>query len=193
MSRLETLTGGAHDLPARQQTLRNTIAWSYNLLDEIEKTLFARLAVFAGGWSLEAAEIVCGDNLSVAVLDGLASLMDKSLIQQTGEDSSEPRFTMLETIREYALERLKESGQEEALRARHAAYFTDFAERAGTALYSRYRSHGLTDLEAEQNNFRAALSWSLAGDPEPGLRLIAALGACWRIRSYLVEGFNWAQ
>jgi predicted ATPase/DNA-binding CsgD family transcriptional regulator len=193
MSRLETLTGGAHDLPARQQTLRNTIAWSYNLLHEGEKTLFARLAVFAGGWSLEAAEIVCGENLSVAVLDGLASFMDKSLIQQTGEDSSEPRFTMLETIREYALERLKESQQEEALRARHASYFTDFAERAGNALYSRYRSAGLTHLEAEQNNFRSALSWSLAGDPEPGLRLIAALGTCWRIRSYLVEGFDWAQ
>jgi non-specific serine/threonine protein kinase len=100
---------------------------------------------------------------------------------------------MLETIREYALERLKEDGQDEALRARHAAYFTDFAEGTGNARYSRYRSDGLTHLEAEQNNFRAALSWSLAGDPEPGLRLIAALGACWRIRSYLVEGFNWAQ
>jgi predicted ATPase len=192
-SRLDTLTGGAHDLPARQQTLRNTIEWSYNLLDEGEKTLFARLAVFAGGWSLEAAEIVCGENLSVAVLDGLASLMDKSLIQQTGEDAGEPRFTMLETIREYALERLKESEQEEALRTRHAAYFTDFAERTGNARYSRYRSDGLTRLEAEQNNFRAVLSWSLAGDPEPGLRLIAALGVCWRIRSYLIEGFHWAQ
>jgi predicted ATPase/DNA-binding CsgD family transcriptional regulator len=192
-SRLDTLTGGAHDLPARQQTLRNTIEWSYNLLDEGEKVLFERLSVFAGGWSLEAAEFVCGDNLPVTVLDGLASLMDKSLIQQAGEDFIEPRFTMLETIRDYALERLKEGKQEEALRVRHAAYYIAFAESTGFELYSRYRSAGLTHFELEQNNFRAVLSWSLAGDPEPGLRLISALGICWRIRNYLVEGFNWAQ
>jgi non-specific serine/threonine protein kinase len=191
-SRLDTLTGGARNLPARQQTLRKTMEWSNNLLDEGEKTLFARLAVFAGGWSLEAAEDVCGQGLPLAVLDGLASLADKSLIQHTGEVAGEPRFTMLETIREYALECLKASGEEEALRGRHVTYYTAFAERAGTTLISRYRSAGLSQLEAEQNNFRAALGWSLAGDPEPGLRLIAALGVCWRVRSYLVEGFNWA-
>ncbi len=192
-SQLDTLTGGARNLPARQQTLRNTMEWSNNLLDEGEKALFARLAVFAGGWSLEAAEVVCGQGLTLAVLDGLASLVDKSLIQQIGEVAGEPRFTMLETIREYALECLKASGQEEALRGRHASYFTAFAERTGTPLYRRYRSTVLTRLEAEQNNFRAALSWSLAGDPEPGLRLIAVLGVCWRIRSYLIEGFHWAE
>ena len=192
-SRLDTLTGGAHDLPARQQTLRNTIEWSYNLLDEGEKVLFERLAVFSGGWSLDAAEFVCGENLPTSVLDGLASLVDKSLIQQSEEKDGEPRFTMLETIRDYALEHLKESGLEDVLRARHAAYYTAFAERTGSSLYTRYRSLGLTQLEAEQNNFRAVLTWSLAGDPEPGLRLIAALGVCWRVRSYLVEGFNWAQ
>ncbi len=192
-SRLDTLTGGAHDLPARQQTLRNTIAWSYNLLEESDKMLFARLAVFAGGWSLDAAESVCDDAPEVSVLDGLASLLDKSLIQKTEDNSSEPRFAMLETIHEYALERLQASADEELLRRRHADYFTHFAERSGKALYSRYQSRGLTNLETEQNNFRAVLSWSLAGNPEPGLRLIAALGACWRIRSYLVEGFNWAR
>lgn len=192
-SRLDTLTGGARNLPARQQTLRNTMEWSNNLLDDAEKALFARLAVFAGGWSLEAAEVVCGEGLGMAVLDGLASLVDKSLIQQTGEVAGEPRFTMLETIRDYALECLKASGEEEALRGRHASYYTAFAEQTGNTTYRRYRSSVLTRLEAEQNNFRAALSWSLAGDPEPGLRLIAALGVCWRIRSYLIEGFHWAE
>jgi predicted ATPase/DNA-binding CsgD family transcriptional regulator len=192
-SRLDTLTGGARNLPARQQTLRNTMEWSNNLLDDGEKALFARLAVFAGGWSLEAAEVVCGEGLGMAVLDGLASLVDKSLIQQTGEVAGEPRFTMLETIRDYALECLKASGEEEALRGRHASYYTAFAEQTGNTTYRRYRSAVLTRLEAEQNNFRAALSWSLAGDPEPGLRLIAALGVCWRIRSYLIEGFHWAE
>jgi non-specific serine/threonine protein kinase len=191
-SRLDTLTGGALDLPTRQQTLRNTIAWSYNLLDDGEKRLFTRLAVFAGGWSLEAAEQICAADLPMLLLDGLESLMDKSLIQPCSDANTEARFLMLETIREYALEQLRASGQEESLRARHAAYFIDFAEQTGHALYSRYRAAWFTHLETEQNNFRAVLGWSLAGDPEPGLRLIAALGVCWRIRSYLVEGFNWA-
>jgi predicted ATPase/DNA-binding CsgD family transcriptional regulator len=188
-SRLNTLTGGAQDLPARQQTLRNTIAWSYHLLDADEQRLFARLAVFAGGWTLSAAEHICEEGLTVSVLDGLESLMDKSLIQPCPEPSEEPRFLMLETIREYAQEQLQASGQDAKLRARHAAYFITFAEESVIAPQDSI----LTTLENEQNNFRAVMGWSLAGDPEPGLRLIGALGTCWRIRSYLVEGYGWAQ
>jgi predicted ATPase/DNA-binding CsgD family transcriptional regulator len=192
-NRLDTLTGGAHDLPTRQQTLRNTIDWSYKLLDPVEQILFARLAVFAGGWTLDAAEAVAGENLPMDVLDGLASLLDKSLIHQTDDTLNDPRFMMLETIREYALERLQESGQEEPLRASHAAYYTTYAERTGRALLRRYRSMGLSELEVEQNNFRAVLHWSLSGHIESGLRLIAALGTCWRVRSYIVEGYEWSK
>ena len=192
-SRLDTLTGGSRDLPARQQTLRSTISWSYNLLEPTEKILFTRLAVFAGGGSLDAAETVCGENLGVPALDVLTSLVDKSLIQQSLDPLGEPRFTMLETIREFALEQVEASGDAEGLRARHAVYLTRFAEDVGIGLRSMYRAAWLTRQEMEQNNFRAILSWSLAGDPEPGLRLIAALGVCWRVRSYLIEGFNWSQ
>jgi predicted ATPase/DNA-binding CsgD family transcriptional regulator len=192
-NRLDTLTGGAQNLPVRQQTLRNTIEWSYHLLDEGEKVLFARLAVFAGGWTLEAAENICGHDLPIPLLDGLASLLDKSLIQQVRDASDGTRFMMLETIREYALQCLRVSGEEQALRARHADWFTDFAETTGSSIHSGYRAAGLTSLETEHNNFRAVLGWSLDGNPEPGLRLIAALGMCWRVRSYLVEGYHWAQ
>jgi predicted ATPase/DNA-binding CsgD family transcriptional regulator len=192
-SRLKTLTGGSRDLPVRQQTLRSTIYWSYHLLEPIEKTLFMRLAVFAGGWSLDAAEKVCGETISVPVLDVLTSLVDKSLAQQSHNLSDEPRFSMLETLREFALEQLEISGDAEIMRALHANYFINFAEQAGVGLYSMYRSGWLTRLEIEQNNFRAILAWSLAGNPEPGLRLIAALGVCWRVRSYLIEGLNWSR
>ena len=192
-SRLDMLTGGSRDLADRQQTLRSTVNWSYTLLEPAEKALFARLAVFAGGWSLEAAEDVCGEDLSVAVLDLLTSLIDKSLIQQSLNPLGEPRFTMLETIREFALEQLETSGSAEVLRARHADYFTRFAEHVGFGLSSMYRAAWLTRQELEQNNFRAILAWSLEGDAEPGLRLIAALGVCWRVRSYFIEGFKWSQ
>lgn len=191
--RLELLTGGSRDLPVRQQTLRSTIDWSYNLLEQDEKTLFTRVAVFAGGWSMEAAEKVCGDDLTIPVFDLLGSLIDKSLIQQCTDPLGEVRFSMLETIREFGMEQLEAKGEAEAVRARLAVYLTRFAEDMGSGLVSRYRADWLTRQEQEQNNFRTILGWSLAGDPEPGLRLIAALGVCWRVRSYLVEGFNWSQ
>jgi predicted ATPase/DNA-binding CsgD family transcriptional regulator len=192
-NRLEMLVGGARDLPARQQTLRNTIDWSYDLLTEVEKTLFARLAVFSGGWSLEAAERVCSAGLPVSVLDILAGLVDQGLVQQYDLALGEPRFMMLETIHEYALERLNSSGETEVLRVAHAAYFIEFIEQAGKALDTINRANGISRLEIEQNNIRAVLAWSLAGDPEPGLQLVAAVGLCWRIRSYMVEGLYWAQ
>lgn len=130
-NRLKLLTGGARDLPARQQTLRDAIAWSYDLLAEAEKTLFARLAAFAGGCTLEAAEAVCdaGGDLGIDVLDGLGSLLDKSLLQQE-ERAGKPRFVMLETIREFAFERLEASGAAQAIRPAHANFFLAFAQQA---------------------------------------------------------------
>jgi predicted ATPase/DNA-binding CsgD family transcriptional regulator len=121
-SRLNTLTGGAHDLPVRQQTLRNTLDWSYNLLDEEEKKLFARLAVFPGAWSLESIEAICGDDFLQDVYQIVTSLVDKSLLMQTEAQGEKTCFVMLETIREYAREQLEESGEADQIRRRYAAY-----------------------------------------------------------------------
>ena len=121
-SRLKVLTGGARDLPPRQQTIRGAIDWSFNLLDDGEKTLFARLGVFVGGWTYETAEAVCSDGLPMEVFDGLESLTDKSLIRQTDGTGSEPRFMMLETLREYAADKLSDTGELELLQDRHLAY-----------------------------------------------------------------------
>src|SRR5262249_43396856 len=142
--RLPLLVGGARDLPARQRTLQDTIAWSYDLLDEGERHLLRRLAVFVGGWTLEAAEAVCAerqgpgshrqadpsDSSHTSVLDGLASLVDKSLVRQVEVPDGGARFTVLETVREFAHERLVASGELVDLRARHAAYFLAVAEAA---------------------------------------------------------------
>ena len=159
--RLDTLTGGAQDLPARQQTLQNTIAWSYDLLNEGEKTLFARLAVFRGGCSLEAIEAVCSEDLPLEVFDGLASLVDKSLIQQRATRQGDPRFLMLETILEYAGERLAESGQAETIRRWQAEYFVRLAERAEPELRQAQHRYWFRLLETEYDNMRAVLDWSL--------------------------------
>lgn len=191
-SRLETLTGGSRDLPPRQQTLRSTIDWSYQLLDDREKTLFARLAVFRGGWTLDGVEAICGHQLPITLLDGLASLVDKSLVKQE-EVNGAPRFTLLETIHEYALEKLEASGEAEAIRHYHATFYTAFAERIAVARHGMDLPIWLNAMEIEHDNFRTVLSWSLEGDLEPGLRLMYELSNCWRIRGYLVEGFQWAQ
>ena len=142
--RLPLLTGGARDLPERQRTLRDTIAWSYDLLDEPERRLFRRLAVFVGGCTLEAAEAVCNadGDLGIDVFDGIASLVDKSLLRQEDGPDGEPRFTMLETIREYGLEQLQASGEEAAIRRRHLAWFSDFATVARTASTDRTACSG---------------------------------------------------
>lgn len=192
-TRLHTLTGGQHDLPARQQTIRATIDWSYALLEPAEQALFARLAVFAGGLTLEAAEAVCGENPGVTVLDGLQSLIEKSLIQQMGNADGEPRITMLETIREYALERIQESDEEPALRRRHTAYYLHMAEAAEPELRGQQQRMWLDQLEAEHDNLRAALAWSQATIDEQasGLRLVAALRWFWFYRGYLSEGRRW--
>jgi predicted ATPase/transcriptional regulator with XRE-family HTH domain len=196
-SRLTFLTGGARDLPARQQTIRALIDWSYELLDGAEKALFARLGVFVGGSTLEAAEVVCNvdDNLLLKVADGVASLLDKSLLRQVEAGNSEQRFTMLETIREYALERLAANGEEETIRQQHAAYFLALAQAAEPMLSSARRPMWLEQLETEHDNFRAVLSWSRArsDDSRYELRLTAALWWFWYFRGHASEGHRWLE
>ncbi len=190
-SRLKMLTGGARDLPARQQTLRDTITWSYDLLDEGEKTLFRRLSIFVGGSTLEAAEAVCDATvLGIDLLDGLASLVDKSLLRQVEGADGEPRFVMLETIREYGLEQLAASGEAPTLRRRHADFFLALAEAAEPKLTSAERGIWLERLESEYDNLRAALEWSRAdaSASETGLRLVGALIWFWYLRGYWSEG-----
>src|SRR5215213_4961430 len=161
--RLALLTDGPRDLPERQQTLRATIDWSYSLLDVGEQLLFGHLAVFAGGWTLDAAEVICPavGELSTRVLDSLHALLDKHLVQQQLTTNGEPRFTMLETIREYALERLIERGEALATQLAHALYFCDLAERAEPELRGPNQVAWLDQLEEEQANLRAALAWCL--------------------------------
>jgi non-specific serine/threonine protein kinase len=191
-SRLNALASGSRDAPPRQQTLRHTIEWSYNLLDEGEKTLFARLAVFRGGRSLEAIETVCGHDLAIDVLDGLASLVDKSLVQQKETPGGEPRFVMLETIHEYAGERLEASGEAGIMRRRHAEYFVELAERAEPELRLARQLYWFQLLELEEDNLRAVLNWSLeGGDVTLGVRLISVLGYFWYAFGHHVEGIGW--
>ncbi|GHO72016.1 hypothetical protein KSC_109080 [Ktedonobacter sp. SOSP1-52] len=193
-SPLRLLAGGSRDAPPRQRTLRDSIEWSYNLLDEDEKHLLARLAVFRGGCSLEAIEGICGEGLSIDVLDGLASLVDKHLVQQKEMPGSEPHFVMLEMIQEYARERLKTSGEEETTRRRHAECFVELAERAEPELRLAGYDYWSGRLELDMENIRAALSWSLSsGDVALGIRLAGALCLFWYGDGYHVEGRRWTQ
>jgi predicted ATPase/transcriptional regulator with XRE-family HTH domain len=189
--RLALLTGGPRDLPQRQQTLRNTIAWSYQLLDRAQQTLFTRLAVFVGGWILEAAEAVCNpaDELGIAIVDGLQSLLDQSLLRQVEGLDGVPRFRRLETIREYALERLAESGEAAVSQRRHADYFLRLAERAEPELRGIEQTTWLARLEVEYDNLRAALGWAVQrGEVELGARLAGALWRFWEARGLWSEG-----
>ena len=192
-NRLNTLTSGSRDAPARQQTLRSTIEWSYNLLDEGEKMLFARLAVFRGGLSLEAIEAVCGDGLPIDVFNGLASLVDKNLLQQKEDATGEPRFVMLETLHEFAWEQLNESGEADTAQKRHAEYFVALAERAEPELHRADQLLWLERLDQEHDNLRAALEWSLtSAETELALRFVGALGWFWHMHSHAIEGYRWA-
>ena len=201
-NRLRFLTGGARDLPERQRTLRGAIDWSHDLLTLSEQRLFRRLSVFAGGCTLEAAEAVCDarSDLGLDLLDGIGSLVDKSLLQEFEPPGGEPRFAMLETIREYGLERLAESGEESVTRRAHAAYFVVLAEdlaseRAGGLGASPglpLHSEGtawLDRFELDHDNFRAALDGLIAaGDASWGLRLAAGLFHFWEEREHFSEG-----
>jgi predicted ATPase/tRNA A-37 threonylcarbamoyl transferase component Bud32 len=187
--RLNLLTGGARDLPSRQQTLRGTIDWSYGLLNAVEQTLFRRLSVFSGGCTLEAVEAVCdtrGD-LGLDVLDGMASMVDKSLAQQVDQADTETRFRMLSTLREYALERLAESDDESATRRAHAAYYLVLAEEGAEDIAAN--PEWLDRFEVEHDNFRAALDYLIkTGDADWSLRIGAALFRFWETREHLTEG-----
>ncbi len=195
--RLAFLTQGARDLPDRHQTLRATIDWSYNLLDEQERTLFRRLSVFAGGWTLDAFEAVCNADgaLGGRIFEYLTSLADKSLVRQSHGRDSQPRFSLLETIREYAAERLMASGEADMLRDQWARHFVVFAESAAPRLAGPAQLEWLDRVEGEIENLRAVLSWTLADDAEfrrlLGLRLAAALWRFWGTRSLAGEGPRW--
>lgn len=187
---LPLLTGGARDLPARLQTIRGTIDWSYGLLRPREKRLLARLAVFAGGCALESAEAICDLEQSRAVVEDLTSLVDQSLVRREGDE--EPRLVLLETIREYAQERLEERGELDGLRERHAGWYLAFAEEAARELRGAGQATWLARLDRERDNLRAALQWAQQrGKEDLGLRLAIALSRFWKIRGHLTEGQHW--
>jgi predicted ATPase/DNA-binding XRE family transcriptional regulator len=193
-NRLALLTDGPRDLPTRQRTLRNAIDWSYQLLDPGERALFRRFAVFAGGATLDAIAAVVASEREpdLGVLNGTAKLVERDLLRHDAHDGGDPRMRVLETIREYALAVLIESGEEFSTRRRHAAYFTALAEAAGPHLRSGSQRAWLDRLEDEHDNFRAALDWSLrAGEAETALRLCSGLALFWRIRGHLTEGRRW--
>ena len=194
--RLKLLTGGSRDLPARQQTLRGAIDWSYDLLSPGERQLFWRMAVFQGGRTLEALETVCNrdGDLQIDVLDGVQSLLDKSLIQQREGSGGEPRFWMLETIQEFAREKLQESGEEEELRRTHALFFVDLAQEADPRTREPGHEQWIGLMEQEHDNFRAALRWSLdRGESEIACTLGGDLSWFWCLRGYYTEGRAWLQ
>jgi predicted ATPase/tRNA A-37 threonylcarbamoyl transferase component Bud32 len=194
--RLKLLTGGARDLPSRQQTLRRTLDWSHELLDENERTLFRRLAVFAGGFTLEAAQAVADpyEQLQVDVVSLLGSLVDKSLLQPTTAREGESRFHMLETIRDYAAERLAEDPSAEETRKAHAAYFLVLAEEGAGAQDQAEITRRLERLEIEHDNFRAALDWLASrGQADWGLRMADGLFSFWERGEYLAEGRRWLE
>ena len=194
--RLAVLTGGPRDLPARQQTLRAAISWSHDLLDERDRAVFRRVSVFAGGWTLDAAESVCGDDGGdpLATIDALSSLVDKSLLLREELEDGDARFSMLSTIRELAAEHLEASGEQEAIRRRHAEYYLGIAEEAGPHLaQDASQLEWIERLDVESANLQAVFDWSsgdwsaappLEGErAEIGLRLSAALWHFWAVRS----------
>ncbi len=199
--RLSLLTGGARDLPDRQRTLRDTIAWSYQLLKPAEQALFARLAVFVGGRTLDAIAAVCDapnrcspDGSGGDVLDGVEALVRHSLLQMEEGIAGEPRFVLLETLHEFARERLAERGEAEVMHRAHAAYFLALAEAAEPELTGPRQRTWLDRLEAEHDNLRAALRWVLARqETETALRLGGALWRFWDMRGYLTEGRRWLE
>src|SRR5919107_42603 len=201
---LQLLTGGARDLPERQQTLRATIAWSYDLLDLAEQALFRRLAVFAGGWSLGAAEAICGPAeggwAQSNVLETLASLVDNSLLVSRSEsivrqeEDEQPRFTMLETLREYALERLVSEGEAEEAQRKHARYYVELAEAESKRWGEAEWSSQFTRIAKEHDNLKAALGWAVQNrQVETGARLAIALWWFWIERGYLSDAHRWIE
>ncbi len=198
--RLPLLTGGAQDVPARLQTMQGAISWSYELLSERDKGVMRQLSVFANGYTIEAAEAVCqlGDDSEADILASLDSLVDKSLVREVremGQGADDVRLSMLETIREFGLERLDAHGETVETRRRHALYYIQLAEQAKPRLRSDEQSVWLNRLELEHNNIRAALEWSIGqpGAGEYGLRLASAVWQFWYMRTYITEGRRWLE
>src|SRR5713226_6912347 len=195
----QVLTGGARTLPLRHQTLRNALQWSYDLLDGEEQRLFRRLSVFAGGWTLEAVEALEktlneDETSTLSVLDGIASLLDKSLLVQRAREGKEPRLILLRTVREYALELLRESGEIEPCQRAHALYFLTVVEEAHLHLKGPQQTTWLEQLERERANLRAALAWLIEhGEAELALRFCGALWWFWYLRGYWSEGRRWLE
>ena len=201
---LKLLKGGAKDLPARQQTMRGTIEWSYNLLEEEEKILFRRLAVFAGGFSVETAEAICDRcalieseipdaDSNIEILDIITSLVDKNLLVLREQTNGDARLRMLEVVREFALECLETSGEIDLFRKSHAQFFLNLAEEAEFHLRGEKSVKWLETLEFEIDNLRSALRWSLKNDVETVTRLAAALRYFWSNHNYLTEGLGWLE
>jgi predicted ATPase/class 3 adenylate cyclase len=193
--RLALLSSGSRSLPERQRTLRAAIAWSYDLLDPVERRLFARLSAFNGGWTFESAEAVCDpEALGLDILDGLTSLVDKSLIRRTEPPGRPSRFSMLETIREYGHEQLEAGSDHELVLRRHAEHFLRFAVEVEPLLTAEDQGEWLDRCEDEHANIRAALRWAIDRG-EAGLAQAAA-GALWRFwqqRGHLAEGRQWLE
>jgi predicted ATPase/DNA-binding CsgD family transcriptional regulator len=195
--RLPLLTGGGRDLPERQQTMRDAIAWSHDLLTPEEQVMFRRLAVFAGGFTLEAAETV-GSGLGepgAGPFEVVASLVDKSLLRQDAKPGGEPRFSMLETVREFALEKLEESGEDAVIRQRQACWCLALTEIAGRELEAgRGEAAWFARLDTELDNLRAAMAWQdAAGEPTNLLRLLAPIPRYWAARPYHAEVRGWLE
>jgi predicted ATPase/DNA-binding CsgD family transcriptional regulator len=194
--RLDVLTGGARDMPERQQTLRNTIKWSYDLLNTEEQRLFRRLAVFVGGCTLEMAEAIvpAAGHLEISVLDGLTSLLDNHLLQQKDVVGGESRLMMLETIREFALGCLEMSGEAEAARRAHADCYVALLSESNQELGQSKDAMWLSRLEQEHDNLRAALGWLVEReDTEKALRLGCSLRRFWEMHGYINEGRKWLE
>ena len=192
-SRLTALRSQPHGQPARHVTLLAAIAWSYDLLDEGEKLLFARMSVFQGGCSIEAAREVCAHQLPIDVVPGLESLLRKNLLRQVEGAGGELRFDMLETIHEYARDQLDRLGKTSELRSRHAEYFADFVEQMRPASRGGPEQlRRLEQLESEHDNIRAALDWGLSGDNRIlGLRIVGGLGHFWFRKGHYAEARHW--
>uniref|UniRef100_A0A7C4KHC8 Tetratricopeptide repeat protein n=1 Tax=Anaerolinea thermolimosa TaxID=229919 RepID=A0A7C4KHC8_9CHLR len=191
---LKLLTGGARDLPTRHQTLRNTLEWSYNLLNQDEKILYARLGVFVGGFTFEAAEVVCNPDGRLDILENLTALVNNSLLRQVETPNGVPRFQMLETIRTYALEKLTQSGEMNAFRARHGQYYGDILlNQAGLQIYTANALQWLNWFDQELDNIRATLSWGLTSPQgvQLGAGLVFILSWFWYRRGLFMEGLEW--
>lgn len=176
---------------ARHQTLRGTIEWSYDLLPEPERTLLRQVSIFVGGFSLQAAEVICADKglKQEDVLEQLQGLVDKSLVNvEHGNSSTDTRYRLLETIREYGFEKLREAGEDNQIRTRHLEFFVQLVEQAKDRLRSSEQELALRELDAEYGNLRSALEWAMESDPVRALQLSADMGRFWEARGYIREG-----